>query len=399
MLYLNALGIVSPLGPDCQSTLTAFSNADAGGMQRDDHLLSRPITVGRVAEPLAPLPDNRAEFASRNNRLLWTACTQILTAIEHAVASHGRERVGVILGTSTSGIAEGEADYTHYLEHGRLPDNFHYGRQELGAPARFLRQVLDLTGPAYVISTACSSSGKTFSAGARLINAGLCDAVIVGGADSLCRMAISGFESLQSIAAERCNPMSRNRDGINIGEAAAVFLLSREPADIQLLGVGESTDAHHPNAPDPQGHGARLAMQAALDNARLAATDIDYINLHGTATRLNDHMESHAVSAVLGDTVAASSSKPLTGHALGAASALEAALLWLSLMQLENGAPVPPHCWDGEPDPELAALNLIDADQARLPTARRAAMMSNSFAFGGSNVTLILGRGWPESTA
>ncbi|HAI28634.1 MAG TPA: beta-ketoacyl-[acyl-carrier-protein] synthase II, partial [Thalassospira sp.] len=190
--------------------------------------------------------------------------------------------------------------------------------------------------------------------------------------------------------------MSRNRDGINIGEGAALFILRKDAGDIELLGVGESSDAYHPNAPHPDGVGAARAMRIALAHAGLTADDIAYINLHGTATQLNDVMEAKAVTEVLGSNVPASSTKPLTGHSLGAAGAIEAAILWLSLSENKTGAPLPQHRWDGERDDDIPELNLVAAQQSVAP-ADRLAMMSNSFAFGGSNVSVILGKGWTTS--
>tara|TARA_R100001039_G_scaffold39175_1_gene44601 strand:- start:7752 stop:8447 length:696 start_codon:yes stop_codon:yes gene_type:complete len=230
----------------------------------------------------------------------------------------------------------------------------------------------------------------------RLLNADICDAVLVGGVDSLCRLTVGGFDTLQSLSMSICNPMSRNRDGINIGEGAALFILRKDAGDIELLGVGESSDAYHPNAPHPDGVGAARAMRIALAHAGLTADDIAYINLHGTATQLNDVMEAKAVTEVLGSNVPASSTKPLTGHSLGAAGAIEAAILWLSLSENKTGAPLPQHRWDGERDDDIPELNLVAAQQSVAP-ADRLAMMSNSFAFGGSNVSVILGKGWTTS--
>jgi len=195
----------------------------------------------------------------------------------------------------------------------------------------FVAEYLGLDGPAYTIATACSSSAKVFASAQRLIEAGFCDAAIVGGADTLCRMTLNGFDSLEALAKDYCNPFSRNRDGINIGEGAAMFLMSTEESAVSMLGVGESSDAYHVSAPHPEGDGAALAMMRALEAAKLTPGDIDYINLHGTATELNDAMEGRAVSKVFGDRTPCSSTKSMTGHMLGAAGANEVAALWLTL--------------------------------------------------------------------
>ncbi|MDB5772035.1 MAG: 3-oxoacyl-[acyl-carrier-protein] synthase, FabV inferred for pathway, partial [Burkholderia sp.] len=245
-------------------------------------------------------------------------------------------------------------------------------------------------GPAYVHSTACASSGKALASAARLINMGVCDAVITGGVDSLCAFTVAGFASLESVSVERCNPLSANRNGINIGEGAALFLISREPAAVSLLGWGESSDGHHMSAPDPSGKGATMAIERALTHAGIAATEIDYVNLHGTATVQNDAMESRVIHALFGDAVPVSSTKPLTGHALGAAGAIEAGLCWLAMQDWNTEGELPPHLWDGIVDPALPFLRVAQAGCSIGRPLRHA--LSNSFAFGGANVALVFGR-------
>jgi 3-oxoacyl-[acyl-carrier-protein] synthase-1 len=259
--------------------------------------------------------------------------------------------------------------------------------------AEFIADYLQTKGPVYSISTACSSSGKVFASARGLLDQDLCDVVIVGGADSLCELTLNGFKALEALADERCNPFSSNRKGINIGEGAAIFLLSREPRGVLLAGVGESSDAFHMTAPQPQGEGAQQAMNAALTEAQLDAGAIDYINLHGTGTRLNDEMECNAVYSLFGSHVPASSTKPLTGHTLGAAGAIEAGLCWL-LLNNANVCEVAPHIYDGEFDPAFNKLSLCETatTQGSVNFA-----MSNSFAFGGSNVSVILGRIAPDA--
>jgi 3-oxoacyl-[acyl-carrier-protein] synthase-1 len=295
-----------------------------------------------------------------------------------------------VLGTSTSGIAEGEAAFRHYLAHGKFPAQFHYGQQELGSPAAALAMTLGLSGPAYVHSSACSSSAKAMASAARLINMGLCDAVISGGVDTLCDFTIAGFSSLDSVSAERCNPLSVNRRGINIGEGAALFLMTSEAAAVALCGWGESSDAHHISAPDPEGVGAALAIRQALQRAAIAPEQIDYINLHGTATLQNDAMESKAIHQLFGAKTPVSSTKSLTGHALGAASAIEAGLCWLAMQDDNPAGMLPPHLWDGQADPALPALHTVRVGESLGRPPRY--VLSNSFAFGGSNTALILGR-------
>jgi 3-oxoacyl-[acyl-carrier-protein] synthase-1 len=329
-------------------------------------------------------------FQSRNNQILLSALEQIRPEIEKAISKVGADRVGVILGSSTSGIEQSEKAMMHRQTQGEFPSHYHFGQQEIGSPSLFAAALFGLRGPAYSVSSACASGGKAFSAGARLIKAGVCDAVIVGGADSLCTMTVGGFRSLQAISDEICNPMSRNRAGTNIGEGAAVFLMTREPSKIRYFGAGESSDAHHISAPAPDGSGAVSAMQKALDAAGIDAGDVGYINMHGTATELNDQMESLAISQIFGTDIQVSSTKPMTGHALGAAGALEAAFLWLALSQDRVDMQLPPHLWDGEVDDSLPGLKLVRKSE-KMDAGKKPIMMSNSFAFGGSNVSLILG--------
>jgi 3-oxoacyl-[acyl-carrier-protein] synthase-1 len=205
-------------------------------------------------------------------------------------------------------------------------------------------------------------------------------------------MTVNGFRSLEAVSRGTCNPFSRNRDGVNIGEAAAAFLLTPDHATVNLRGVGESSDAHHMSAPDPEGHGAAAAISGALADAALSPADIAYINLHGTGTPLNDEMEGNVVHRLFGDQVPCGSTKGMTGHTLGAAGAFEAAVLWLTLHPDYNAGRLPPHVWDGVPDPKIQPINLVKAGARPSVAPGQAAMLSNSFAFGGNNVAVILGR-------
>ena len=295
-----------------------------------------------------------------------------------------------MLGTSTSGIDEASRGIAHYVQNQQFPSDYDYQQQELGAPATFLADWLNISGPAYVISTACTSSARALMSARRLLEMNLCDVVVCGGVDSLCKLTLNGFSALEAVSDEPCNPFSVNRKGINIGEAAVLFVMSRQPASthsIALLGAGASSDAHHISAPEPNGRGAIQAMHKALQQADIQASQIGYLNLHGTATQHNDAMESHAVTHVFPQGVPCSSTKPMTGHTLGAAGALEAAFCWLSLT---HGNALAPHVWDGQADPVLPALNWVTLGQALALTPQRC-LMSNSFAFGGNNVSLIIG--------
>ncbi|HEX9446501.1 MAG TPA: beta-ketoacyl-[acyl-carrier-protein] synthase family protein [Dongiaceae bacterium] len=391
-LGIAAMGIVSPLGMDRQTVATALAQGTRAGLvARSDFLPGRAIHVGAIAGDLPELGEVWQAYDCRNNRAMAAALQQISGEIERMVARVGRDRIAVVLGSSTGGIAEGEVAFAQFKRDGSWPAGFHYRQQELGALAEFAARFLGLTGPAYTVATACSSSGKAFASARRLIKSGVCDAAIVGGADTLCRMTTNGFSSLEAVSPGLCNPFSINRDGINIGEAAAAFLLTQEAAPVELIGIGECSDAHHMSAPDPTGAGAYEAMRLALVDAGLTPDDIAYINLHGTATPLNDVMESKAVHALFGAETSCSSTKSMTGHTLGAAGACEAAFLWLTMHPDYNDGLLPPHVWDGAADPAIPILNLVQPGIHA--AADRKAMLSNSFAFGGSNVALIFGRG------
>ena len=389
--YLNALGVVCALGRGPDEVARRLFAGDCSGMQpHSGWVAERSVTIGAVTGDLAAIPAALAQQSSRTNQLLLEAALQIQGEIEQAIQTFGRERIAVVLGTSTSGIDEASRGIAHYLQHQQFPGDYIYQQQELSAPATFLADWLKISGPTYVISTACTSSARALMSAQRLLDMNLCDVVLCGGVDTLCKLTLNGFSALEAVSDERCNPFSVNRHGINIGEAAVLFVMSRQPASdhgIALLGAGASSDAHHISAPEPTGRGAAQAMHKALSRAGLPADQIGYLNLHGTATQHNDAMESHAVAHVFPRGVPCSSTKPMTGHTLGAAGALEAAFCWLSLTR-DNA--LAPHLWDGQHDPALPALNWVTPGQTLAPTSQRC-LMSNSFAFGGNNVSLIIG--------
>lgn len=382
--YLNALGVICALGRGQAAVSRSLFAGDCSGMRAESGWVpERTLPVGSVHGELATIPTELGQQSSRNNQLLLEAALQIEGEIRQAIHRYGASRVGVVLGTSTSGIDEASRGIAQYLRHQHFPSDYDYQQQELSAPANFLADWLQLSGPAYVISTACTSSARALMSAQRLLDLGVCDAVLCGGVDSLCKLTLNGFGALEAVSNERCNPFSVNRNGINIGEAAVLFLMTKAPAAIALLGSGASCDAHHISAPEPTGKGALQAMRKALASAKVQPGQIGYLNLHGTATQHNDAMESLAVASLFPDGVACSSTKPMSGHTLGAAGALEAAFCWLSLAH----GRVPPHVWDGQADPALPALQWAQAGD----TLEKPRLMSNSFAFGGNNVSLIIG--------
>ncbi len=337
------------------------------------------------------LPDNLHKFECRNNRLAELTLQQdgFLQAVQQTAERWGRRRVGIFLGTSTAGILQTELAYrARDPVSGALPSSFEYGTTHNSfSVADYVRQRCRLEGPAVAISCACASSAKAFGSARRMIEAGLIDAALVGGVDSLCLTTLYGFHSLQLTSPAPCRPFDVARDGISIGEAAAFVLLERTAesmavGQILLLGIGESSDAYHMSAPHPEGLGARRAMLAALQAARLEPGDIDYINLHGTGTPSNDRSESQAVTSLFGPTTPCSSTKGATGHTLGAAGALEAVI---SALAIQNGL-MPGGIQTGRIDPTLTAHYI--KDNRRAPISR---VLSNSFGFGGTNCSLIFG--------
>ena len=389
--YLNALGVICNLGAGKAAVAEAlFAGDDTRLPGTQGWVPAHALPLGAVDFPLPAVPATLADRDNRNNRLLLAAAQEIEADIRAAIAHYGPHRIGVVIGTSTTAIEEATHGVGAYQRDGAWPTDYRYAHQELGAPAEFLAEWLALSGPCFGISTACTSGARALMSAQRMLRLGLCDAVICGGADTLCRLAINGFFALEATDAERCNPFSQHRHGINIGEAAALFLMTRDEAPIQYLGGGASSDAYHMSSPEPQGLGAQQAMRDALHEAGLDIAQIDYINLHGTATEHNDSMESLALAAVLAQDVPCSSTKSLTGHTLGAAGALEAAFCWLALADERNERRLPPHVWDGAPDPALPSLNFTTRDSRLVPGKPRH-VMSNSFAFGGNNASVILG--------
>ncbi len=390
---LAALGIANALGNSPDEVWKRLVAGDTGRFVRRTGLApERNILVGLVDAELSALAPALAEYDCRNNRLAAFVLDQIAAPIEAAISRFGRARVAVVAGTSTSGVGDAEKAIAHREKTGVLPGRFRAAQLEFGGIAEFVATYLRTTGPAFTLSTACSSGARALASARSLLAMGVADAVVCGATDTICGLTCNGFSSLGLICEERTNPCSANRAGITLGEAGAFFLVLREEGGVQLTGVGESSEAHHMSAPDPDGSGALSAMRAALADASLSPADIAYLNIHGTGTPANDAMECRAIDALFGDRVPASSTKPLTGHTLGAAGATEAAFCWQILENAEGGELVlPPHRWDGVADPALPRIDFL-AEARRVPTGDSAHVMSNSFGFGGNNCTLVLSR-------
>ncbi|HWI12595.1 MAG TPA: beta-ketoacyl-[acyl-carrier-protein] synthase family protein [Burkholderiaceae bacterium] len=388
-LAISAATLTTALGAGNAATLDALRAQRSGLAPVRFAGLPLATWTGEVeGVETVVVPPSLTAYDCRNNRLAWLGLQQdgFLDAVAAARARWGARRVGVFIGTSTSGLLQTELAYRRRSSDGALPADFDYrATQNTFSVADFAARALHLDGPAWVVSTACSSSAKVFGSAARLIAAGLIDAAVVGGVDSLCLTTLYGFNSLELLAPEGCRPWDAARDGLSVGEAAAFALLEREtgtPPQGWLLGVGESNDGYHMSTPHPQGLGAIAAMHAALADAGLAPADIDYINLHGTATPSNDAAEDAAVASVFCTATPCSSTKGATGHTLGAAGGVEAAI---ALLAMRHGL-MPAGLNVAQRDPTLRMHYLL---ANRAATVRR--VLSNSFGFGGSNASLVLG--------
>ncbi len=391
-LVISHFSLVNSLGAGWQQTLAALNEKRSGLAACDFETVALDTCIGRVAglEEFRVRSDLNA-YDCRNNRLaqLGLEADGYAAAVAVAREKYGAGRIGVFLGTSTSGILETELAYRRRdPQTGALPADFHYDEtQNTYSLADFVRRYLDLKGPAFVVSSACSSTAKVFGSAARMIAAGVCDAAVVGGVDTLCLTTLYGFNSLGLTSRVPCRPYDKDRDGISLGEGAGFALLEKSAQRAArgatlLLGVGESCDAYHMSSPHPEGLGARLAMQQALAAARLAPGDIDYVNLHGAATKANDASEDKAVCELFGTDTPTSSTKGATGHLLGAAGITEAII---SILAIEHDL-MPGSVHTREVDPALKANYLLENREGRVKRA-----LSNSFGFGGSNCSLVLG--------
>ena len=383
--YVHSHAVACALGVDrAEVAANLFSAAPPTVAGRWILADGREVPVGALPVSLGDGDLADQPRRSRTNRMLAHALKDIGPAVAAAIDRYGAARVGVVLGTSTSGVDESLQALRNRLDGKPWPTGYHFDVQELNDPVAAAQALTGATGPAYAVSTACTSGAKAIAAGARLIAADLCDAVLCGGLDTLCDLTLNGFGALEALSPELTNPFSVNRKGINIGEGAGLFLLTVDEAPVHVAGWGETSDAHHISAPDPTGAGGEAAARRALAMAGLDPADIGYVHLHGTGTELNDRMEAGVINRVFGDATPVSSTKPLTGHTLGAAGAVQASFC---LLAFEHDGALPPHIWDGQADPELAPVRLAaPGDRAR--GLRHA--LSASYAFGGNNAAIIL---------
>jgi 3-oxoacyl-[acyl-carrier-protein] synthase-1 len=385
-LRISAWSVCSAAGDGREQTFEALQQRRSGLTPNDFGVNPLPTYIGRVPDlEEQPLPAPFADWDCRNNRLAWRGLNLdgFLEAANAARDRYGRDRVAVVVGTSTSSIGASEDAYRRLDPDGRYPVDLR--RPIIHTPhslGDFVQHALGLTGVSVTVATACSSSAKVFAQAERLIRTGVADAAIVGGADTLCGSVLFGFNSLELVSPELCRPFDVERRGINLGEASGFALLERDGDGPWLLGYGESSDAHHMSTPHPEGLGARRALQDALARAQVAPADIDYINLHGTASLKNDEIEAKVVADLFPATTVASSTKGWTGHTLGAAGVVEAAI---SLLALERGM-MPGTLNTQNLDPACGPQIRVDNVERPL---RRA--LSFSFGFGGSNCVLVFG--------
>lgn len=381
-LLVTGYGMLSALGRDRDAHVDALA-AGRTGLGPCPIDVDFETAVGAVHGELDELPPSLQPWSTRLARMAQTLLQQLDEPLARARERWRKERIAVLLGTSTAGAETTEVAYRQFVAGGAFPPDYDFQRQHtFGAVLSVVRQLSGAAGPSWMASTACTSSGKTFATARRLIEADLIDAAIVGGLDTLCTMTLTGFHSLQALDSAPCRPFRENRNGISIGEGGAFALVERDgDARVLIEGIGETSDAYHISAPHPEGLGAQAAMREALRRAGRRPDEIDHVNAHGTGTRLNDSAEANAIREVLGTDVPCVSTKAYTGHTLGAAAALEFAF---SALAIETGC-LPPAIGDGAVDP---AIDLHIPTTKTTGTFQR--VLSNSFAFGGNNVSLLV---------
>lgn len=392
-IYFSKPGIMCAAGTSVEELWASVKAGNQAGIKRVKTSTDEEFFAARVDD--SKLKPSTARYDMRIMRIEEAALAQLDTEIEQVKGRYGADRVAVCIGSCDNGTEFSVAGHKKYFAEGVFPADYNIEVQGADYVATFIAEKYGLKGPATTFSTACSSSAGAIIKAAEMIKGGLIDAAIVGGIDIASDTVLVGFNSLEAVSSEITNPFSKNRHGITLGEAGVFFVIAKDAfydrtMGTALLGWGESADAYHATSPDPSGAGALKAMTRALESAGIAPGDVDYVNLHGTGTKFNDSMEAKAVAAVFGDIkVPVSTTKPITGHTLGAAAALEAAICYAAINEsLANGnVKLPAQIWDGEQDPELPELNIVKpGDEGKVNIC-----LSNSFAFGGANATLVIG--------
>lgn len=401
-IYFSKPGIMCAAGNSPEELWENVKNASQSGIKKTKTATDEEFFAARVDD--SKLKSSSARFDMRIMQIEEAALNQIENEINLVKSKYGAERIAVCIGSCDNGTQFSVAGHKEYFAKGQFPSDYSIEVQGADYVATFIKEKFDLKGPATTFSTACSSSAGAIIKASEMIKAGLIDAAVVGGIDIASDTVLIGFNSLEAVSSEITNPFSKNRHGITIGEAAVFFVLTREnlfdDVAVQLLGWGESADAYHATSPDPSGAGAIKSINRALKSAGLKPSDIDYVNLHGTGTKFNDSMEAIAIDTVFGDyKVPVSTTKPVTGHTLGAAAALEASICISAIKEAaaneKAGASesvLPPQIWDGEQDPELPVINIVKKETCKTDKIIKTCL-SNSFAFGGANATLVIGVG------
>lgn len=399
-LYLSKPGVMSCGGNNIDELWQAVTSGKQSGIKKVTACNGEEYFAARIDE--AVLKPSGARYEMKIMRIENAALEQIADDVAAVKERYGADRVAVCVGSCDNGTEFSLAGHRKYFAEEKFPSDYNLEIQGADYVATFVAEKFGLTGPVNTFSTACSSSAGAMIKGAEMIMAGIVDAAVVGGIDIASDTTLIGFSALEAVSSEITNPFSKNRHGITLGDGASFFVMTREPVkssdsiSVRLLGWGESADAYHMTSPDPSGAGAEKAIRRALENAGLSVSEVGYINLHGTGTKFNDSMEGKAVNAVFGEAgckLPVSTTKPVTGHTLGAAAALEAAICWKALVE-NNGktenVKLPVQVWDGERDEEIPDLNIVDGKSGEKTGALKVCL-SNSFAFGGANACLVLG--------
>ena len=402
-LYLSKPGVMSCAGNNIDELWNAVTTGKQDNIKKVKACNDEEYFAARIPDDI--LKPSGARYDMKIMRIENAALEQIADDVEAVKSRYGADRIVVCIGSCDNGTEFSLANHRKYFADGVFPKDYNIEIQGADYVSTFAAEKFGLTGPAVTFATACSSSAGAIIKAAEMIMGGVADAALVGGIDIASDTTLIGFSALEAVSSEITNPFSKNRHGITLGDGAAFFVLTKEPVvecsrseciettSVKLLGWGESADAYHMTSPDPSGAGAEKAIRRALEASGVATSDVGYINLHGTGTKFNDSMEAKAVAAIFGEkSVPVSTTKPVTGHTLGAAAALEAAICWKALTENsgKNNIQLPLQVWDGERDEELPALNIVDG-KSEAKEGELKVCLSNSFAFGGANACLVLG--------
>ena len=400
-LYLSKPGVMSCAGNNIEELWKSVTTGNQKNIKKVKACNDEEYFAARIADDI--LQASGARYDMKIMRIENAALEQIADDVLAVKERYGADRVAVCLGSCDNGTEFSLANHRKYFAEGEFPKDYNIEIQGADYVSTFVAEKFGLTGPAVTFATACSSSAGAIIKASEMIMGGVVDAAVVGGIDIASDTTLIGFSALEAVSSEITNPFSKNRHGITLGDGAAFFVLSREPLDgtsVRLLGWGESADAYHMTSPDPSGAGAEKAIRRALENSGISKADVGYINLHGTGTKFNDSMEAKAVAAIFGEggkggisQVPVSTTKPVTGHTLGAAAALEAAICWKALVENQgknDNIQLPLQVWDGERDEEIPELNIVDG-KSGAAKGNLKICLSNSFAFGGANACLVLG--------